>query len=233
MQSCASSASSVMLAPIFSAAAKPWCVYGQPSPRIVNGTECRNLSSDKPCSASSVANFLLRRLAQPDALVRPSHWRMIADIRRFYAVARARLDHGTLDRMTLGAFLEAGAFGNGFRHHFLVPVVSAVWSTAAHAIMDFPVDYLLRFLDNHGLIGFGQGKPWRTVMGGSRVYIDRLIEHLPAGSVVAGDPVVAIRRDADGASIVTEGGRHERFDAVVLATHADEALALGAVDTVL
>jgi predicted NAD/FAD-binding protein len=151
---------------------------------------------------------------------------MIADIRRFYAMARARLDQGAVDRMTLGAFLEAGAFGNGFRHHFLVPVVSAVWSTAAQGIMDFPVDYLLRFLDNHGLIGFGQGKPWRTVVGGSRVYVDRLVERLPAGSVVAGDPVMAIRRDADGASILTEGGRHERFDAVILATHADEALTL-------
>jgi predicted NAD/FAD-binding protein len=164
--------------------------------------------------------------AQPDTLLRPSHWRMIADIRRFYAIARARLDAGTEDRMTLGAFLEEGAFGNGFRHHFLVPVVSAVWSTAAQGIMDFPVDYLLRFLDNHGLIGFGKGKPWRTVVGGSMVYVERLVERLPAGSVVTGDPVVAIRRDADGADVMAESGRHERFDAVILATHADEALGL-------
>src|SRR5207244_13292005 len=68
MQSCASSASSVMLAPIFSAASKPWCHNGQPSPRITNGTKCRNLSPDEPCSATSYANFFLCRLAQPDAL---------------------------------------------------------------------------------------------------------------------------------------------------------------------
>ena len=151
---------------------------------------------------------------------------MIADIRRFYSIARSRLDAGADDRTTLGAFLEDGAFGNGFRSHFLVPVVSAVWSTAAQGIMDFPVDYLLRFLDNHGLIGFGRAKPWRTVVGGSMVYVERLIERLPAGSVLTGDPVAGIRRDADGADVTTASGRRERFDAVILATHADEALAL-------
>jgi predicted NAD/FAD-binding protein len=164
--------------------------------------------------------------AQPDALVRPSHWRMIADVRRFYAMARDRLDAGADDRATLGAFLDEGGFGTGFRHHFLVPVVSAVWSTGAQGIMDFPVDYLLRFLDNHGLIGIGQGKRWRTVVGGSMVYVERLLERLPADSVVAGDPVVAIRRDTNGASIITESGCRERFDAVIMATHADQALAL-------
>jgi uncharacterized protein len=164
--------------------------------------------------------------AQPDALARPSHWRMIADIRRFYGIARGRLDGGADDRTSLGAFLEDGGFGNGFRSHFLVPVVSAVWSTAAQGIMDFPVDYLLRFLDNHGLIGFGRAKPWRTVVGGSMVYVERLFGRLPAGSVLTGDRVVDIRRDAHGADVTTESGRRERFDAIILATHADEALAL-------
>jgi predicted NAD/FAD-binding protein len=164
--------------------------------------------------------------AQRDTLVRPSHWRMIADIRRFYVLARGRLGAAADDGMTLGDFLEHGDFGNAFRHHFLVPVVSAVWSTAASGIMDFPVDYLLRFLDNHGLIGFGNGKPWRTVVGGSSVYVERLLARLPEGAVVAGDPVVAITRDAGGAVVTTGRGRRERFDAVILATHADEALTL-------
>jgi predicted NAD/FAD-binding protein len=92
--------------------------------------------------------------------------------------------------------------------------------------MDFPVDYLLRFLDNHGLIGFGNGKPWRTVVGGSMVYVERLIERLPEGSLLAGDPVVDVRRGPDGITVTTASRRREHFDAVVMATHADEALSL-------
>ncbi len=164
--------------------------------------------------------------AQPDSLARPSHWRMIRDIRRFYRIARARLDADVWTRDTLATFLDEGGYGNSFRNHFLIPVVSAVWSTSAAEIMDFPVDYLLRFLDNHGLIGFGKGKPWRTVVGGSMNYVDRIIERLPADAVVAGDPVVDIRRDADGVSVTTLSERTERFDAVIMATHADVTLRL-------
>jgi predicted NAD/FAD-binding protein len=164
--------------------------------------------------------------AQTGSLARPSHWRMINDIRRFYGVARERLDTDTWTRQTLGQFLDEGGYGNAFRNHFLVPVVSAVWSTSAAEIMDFPVDYLLRFLDNHGLIGFGNGKPWRTVVGGSMTYVDGIIERLPADAVVAGDPVVDIRRDANGVTVTTLTDRKERFDAVIMATHADVAASL-------
>ncbi len=164
--------------------------------------------------------------AQPGSLARLSHWRMINDIRRFYSVARRRLDDDIWTRETLAVFLDAGGYGNAFRNHFLVPVVSAVWSTSAAEIMEFPIDYLLRFLDNHGLIGFGKGKPWRTVVGGSMTYVDRIMERLPANSLVAGDPVTAVHRDGDGVTVTTLSGRIERFDAVIMATHADVALRL-------
>ena len=128
---------------------------------------------------------------------------------------------------TLGDFLDDGGYGAGFRRHFLVPITSAVWSTGAARILDFPIDYLLRFLDHHGLIGYGNALQWRTIQGGSMRYVDRIVASLPPGTIRSGSPVVDVV--AQRGRVSRSGPRtaaRERFDAVVMATHADQALAV-------
>jgi predicted NAD/FAD-binding protein len=107
-----------------------------------------------------------------------------------------------------------------------VPLAAAVWSSAPGEIQSFPAAYLLRFLTNHGLIGGGDGRwRWRTVTGGSRAYVRAIVGRLP--SAFAKTPVERITRDATGVVLEIDGGRRrERFDAAVLACHADEALAM-------
>jgi uncharacterized protein len=164
--------------------------------------------------------------AQPTAALRPGHWRMFPDILRFYRDARTRLDDGVPSRLTLGAYLDEMGFGAGFRDHFLVPITSAVWSTSAGAIRDYPLDYLLRFLDHHGLIGVGRALQWRTITGGSKVYVERLVARIGPDAVRAGDPVVDVERSAAGVVVRTATGTRDTFDAVVMATHADDALSV-------
>jgi len=187
-----------------------------------------DMSLGSACHACGVA-FSSRGatgwLADPSAIARPSHLRLLPDVLRFYRQARERLS-GPGSMATLGDFMEEGRYGSAFRRHFLLPITSAVWSTGPTRAVDFPIDYLLRFLDNHGLIGVGNALPWLTIRGGSRTYVDRILATLPPGAVRTADTVVNVARLADHVRIRTASGGDETFDAVVLAVHADDALTL-------
>lgn len=163
-------------------------------------------------------------LGRPSNLMRPRFWSMLRDLLRFYREAPA--DRLLLtDEVTLGEYLDARGYGAAFQHDHLLPQAAAIWSAPIGAIRDFPAAAFLRFFENHGLLKLAGRPIWRTVEGGSRSYVERLAE--PLGERVRlGVPVRSIRRERDAVWLSDARGVTERFDAVIVATHADQALAM-------
>ncbi|HUB23108.1 MAG TPA: FAD-dependent oxidoreductase [Streptosporangiaceae bacterium] len=152
--------------------------------------------------------------------------RLLADVPRFYRAARRLLagEAGTGGSLTFGEFLNDGGFSGYFQAHFALPLVAAVWSCPAGMALRYPARYLFAFLANHGMLSVSGSPPWRTVTGGSRCYVERAAGRL--GCVRLGTPARAVRRYPDGAEVRDASGQAHQFDAVVIATHPDQALAL-------
>jgi uncharacterized protein len=161
--------------------------------------------------------------AQPRSVARPAYLRMLLEVKRFHRGAQRVLDAGT-DDQTLGQFLSDGGYSDYFIAHFMVPVVSCVWSTSQAAALEYPARYLFSFLDNHGMLTVTGSPQWRTVVGGSRSYVEQAVKGLT--SVRLATAVSSIRREADWVSVRDNDGGVERYSRVVIATHADTALRL-------
>jgi uncharacterized protein len=163
-----------------------------------------------------------RPFAQPRNVASPRFLRLLLEVTRWLRTAASTLD--TSEGLSLGQYVERHGYSEGFRTHFLVPLTSALWSTAPERALDFPAAYAIRFFDHHGMLGFGRF-PWRTVTGGSRRYVEALLERL-RGPAHIGLGVRAVGRTPDGVELTTDDGGTRRFDKAVIATHADQALAL-------
>lgn len=155
----------------------------------------------------------------------PGFLGMLRDILRFNRQAE-RLCAEAPD-LTVAGLLDRLGTGARLRDHYLLPFSGAIWSTPTAGILDFPAEALLRFFRNHALLGVRGQHQWYTVRGGSIAYVTRLQAALAAGGVALrlATPVEAILRDAGGVT-VRSAGTPERFDAVVMATHSDQALRL-------
>jgi predicted NAD/FAD-binding protein len=161
---------------------------------------------------------------QPSNLVSPSHWRMLADTLRFFREAPALNNAGCDPHLTLGDYLARSGYSEPFVARHILPMAAAIWSTPSRNVLDFPAAAFVRFFANHGLLQVANRPQWRTVVGGSRAYVRRLLADF-CGEVVLGDPVRRIVRTPGQVTIETSRGER-RFDACVIATHADDALSL-------
>ena len=177
------------------------------------------------CGLEYSTRTLRTLFAQPRRAADLGHLRMLADILRFFGRARRFLASGGGYDVSLGEWLAEGGYRKGFVNHFLLPLTGAVWSASFDDMREFPVRPLLQFMQNHGMLSATDNPQWRTVTGGSRTYVEALARRLD-GRVHTGIGAARIERTTSEVRVTLTDGTTRTFDRVVIATHADQALAL-------
>ncbi|MCE7901188.1 MAG: FAD-dependent oxidoreductase [Gammaproteobacteria bacterium PRO9] len=165
---------------------------------------------------------LLGLFAQSRNAISPRFWRMLIDLVRFYREAPRNV--AALGLITLDEYLDTAGYGESFRHDHLYPMAAAIWSTPAAKIGAYPAASFIQFCENHGLLKLSGRPAWRTVVGGSRSYVRLLADGVT--ELVSNYAVKSVRRTDNGVTILGNDGHGRRFDRVVIATHADQALEL-------
>lgn len=158
---------------------------------------------------------------------RPRFLRMLADIARFNREAPSLVLNGKGDdaAATVAEFVHKHRYSEAFVEHYLFPLGSAVWSCPASAFGNFPIRFVVEFYHQHGLTSWRDRPTWRVIQGGSRTYVEAIRKRL-RGRVLLNAPVQSVRRLADGAEIRRKGAAPQKFDHVIFACHADQALRL-------
>jgi predicted NAD/FAD-binding protein len=162
--------------------------------------------------------------AQRRNLLRPSFYRMLLDILRFNRRAVDLLE-GDDDELELGQYLERNRFSRQFVDHYLIPMGAAIWSASPEQFRRFPARFIVRFFHNHGLLTVRGHPQWKTVQGGAARYVEALTRPF-ADRIRLHCPVTSVRRHPDRVAVAWKQGGPEDFDAVVLAAHADQTLAM-------
>ena len=162
--------------------------------------------------------------AQKRNYFRPSFLRMLIDIIRFNKKAKADLSMSP--QVTLGQYLDQNAYSQSFINHYIIPMGAAIWSTTAKLMMDMPALFFIRFFNNHGLLQIKDRPGWWVIKNGSKEYVEKLIETFQERIRMKSE-IKTIKRST-GKIIITHTGSHEEetFDAIVIATHSNQALEL-------
>jgi predicted NAD/FAD-binding protein len=164
--------------------------------------------------------------AQRRNALNPRYVLMFRDVLRFCKLAPADLSAGTINGASLGEWVARYGFSAWFRERFILPMGAAIWSTPSRRVMEFPAENFLRFFANHDLYtGLGDAMKWRTVDGGSRVYVARVAERL-GSRAVTGARAVSVSRAGPRPVVRFADGHEASFDQVILACHGPQARAL-------
>ena len=169
-------------------------------------------------------NNLNSLFAQRSNLLRPSFHRMLRDILRFNRHAPSLLQNCD-DSLSLGTYLQQEAYGQEFIQNYIIPMGAAIWSTDPQSMQDFPAHNFVRFFHNHGLLSVNDRPTWYVIKGGSNQYVKKLIQPF-RDRIRLNTPIDCIQRFSTHVEITPRNQPAEPFDAVFIASHSDQALAM-------
>ncbi len=177
----------------------------------------RNDAIDLEYNGNTINSLFVQR----KNILRPSFLGMVRDIVRFNKEVR----HAANDeQLTIGDFLANRKYSDLFKDNYLLPMISAIWSMGLESCKDFPLQFFVRFFDNHGLLNIVNRPQWRSIIGGSSSYIEPLTAPFK-DKIRVSTPVIRVERDDDAVQIVTASNT-ESFDQVIFACHGNQALSL-------
>ncbi len=155
----------------------------------------------------------------------PRRYQLLLGMKHLFASAHAYLDSAKHSSLTLAEFVDQYRISKLATERFLLPMTAAIWSTPTDKMRNYPAATLFRFLANHGMLGFGDQFQWKTLIGGSQQYKNKLIDKI-GSKIQTSNGAAQIKRNPDGATIVDTNGNTHHFDKVIVAAHADQALRL-------
>ncbi|WP_245622305.1 NAD(P)/FAD-dependent oxidoreductase [Devosia epidermidihirudinis] len=164
-------------------------------------------------------------LGQRGNVVRPRFWAMLGDLIRFYRSAPTLLGRTDLGTITLGEYLDREGYAASFIEDHLLPMGAAIWSTTAREMRDYPLLAFVRFFTSHGLFSLVGRPKWRTVSGGSRQYVNKMLTEI-GPDIRLGAKIMRVRRFDGKVEVTDANGQQGIFSDVVIASHADQALAM-------
>ena len=154
-------------------------------------------------------------------LISPRHWGMVMDILKFHKLAENLPDPDE----TVDHFVQRSQLGKRFRDEFLLPLGSALWSCSVDRFGKFPMEFVTDFLSNHQMLQANNRPIWRVIKGGSRTYVDVIVNQL-GERLKLNSPIKQIKRNESGVEIIFPDGTKQIFNEVILACHADQSLRL-------
>ncbi|MGH8046371.1 MAG: NAD(P)/FAD-dependent oxidoreductase [Chthoniobacterales bacterium] len=165
---------------------------------------------------------LAKVFAQKRNFFRPRFHRFLGEVGRFFKIANVSLDDADASDLSVREFAERHGFSTDFLEYYLVPMSAAIWSSQPGETLDFPAAMLIRFFHNHGFLGVKTHHPWFTVSRGARSYVRKILEGI--ADVRLGAAVKCVEEIPSGMRVRTSDGSEEKFDRVIIAAHADQAL---------